>query len=182
MRNRKKYKQDRDRLNRLENESITMKAFLARILGVGDNGLLSDRITHDDLKAMMPNLVRTSFSFVIDNPEVIINGEVFLVTDSKGKTIPYVNPKILADRAEFYGDYSQQRRKEPIPNIKDIDLPSLSIYELRQLLAIYSKHGIYSAYRKVHEELSSRKDSHCAAKESLGRVLRKERKNERFEY
>ena len=177
-----KLKQDKARLSRLSANSISVESFLARILGIRDKNFLSGKISHADIKQMFPQLVRPSFGYVVDNPGLIYNGEAFLVEDSYGSVVPYFNPSYLYEETEYFGEFVEKQPREEIPNIDDMELSELSNYELQTLLHIYSDHNIRSAYRKVHEELTSRKNSRHAAHESRERSLRKERKNERLEY
>ena len=176
-----KLKQDKARLSRLSENSISVESFLARVLGIRDKSLLSSRISHSDLKQMFPQLVRPSFNYVVDNPAIIFNGEAFLVEDSFGSVVPYFNPSFLYEETEYFGEFTEERPREEIPNIDDLELSELSNYELQNLLHIYSAHNIRSAHRKVHDELISRKDSRHASHESRERSLRKTRKNERHD-
>jgi len=179
---RKKLKEHKQRLTRLAKESITIESFLANYLGIRDNNTLSNKISHKDIKALLPTLVRTSFDYILDNPDLIYDGDILLVEDDYGSVVPYFNPSYVYEETEFIGEYSEERPKEEIPNINDMDITTLSNYELQKLLHIYEQNGIRSAYRKVRSELVSRKDSRQASKESKERVLRKTIKNERFDY
>lgn len=182
MASRKKLKQDKQRLTRLAEESISIQSFLSRVLGIRDNNILSGPITHSDIKALLPKLVRPSFEYIVDNPSLIYNGEVFLVEDTEGKIVPYFNPSYVYEEVGFLGTYVEQpKKKEEIPNINEIELSELSNYELQQLLHIYEQHGIRGAYRRVRNELTTRKDSRHASHESRERTLRKERKKRDYE-
>ena len=181
MANRKKLKQEKQRLSRMATESMSVQSFLSRILGIRDNSILSREITHADLKAMMPKLVRPSFQYILDNPDLVYAGEVLLVEDSHGSVVPYFNPSYLYEEVDYIGTFVEEKpQQEEIPNIDDFVLSELSNYELQNLLHIYEQHRIRGAYRKVREELVSRKDSRHASHESRERTLRKSRKNERF--
>lgn len=184
---RAKLKEDKKRLSRMSQESISVEAFLARYLGVRDNSILARDISHADIKALFPNLTRSSFDYVIDNPEIVSEGEVLLVTDCYGRTVPYYNPLYVLEttvpETEFIGEYVEEEpQEEIIPDINELDLSSLSNYELQGLLHIYAKNNLRGAYRRVRKELTSRKNSHHASQESIGRKLKKSRKNERFDY
>jgi hypothetical protein len=204
MKNRKKLKQDKQRLTRLAEESITVESFLANYLGIRDNSTLSNQISHQDIKKLLPQLVRPSFDYVLDYPDLIYNGEVLLVEDSYGSVVPYFNPLFLREKKDgefeelvasvktiecpnedmaFIGEYVEETKIEEIPDINTLELSELSNYELQQLLRLYSKNNVRSAYRKVREELRGRKDSRHAAKESKERVLSKRRnKKDLFDY
>ena len=176
-----KLKQDKARLSRLSENSISVESFLARVLGIRDKSFLSSKISHADIKQLFPQLVRPSFSYIVDNPAIIYNGEAFLVEDSFGSVVPYFNPSFLYEETEYFGEFVEEHPREELPQVDELELSELSNYELQNLLRIYSDHNIRSAYRKVHDELTSRKDSRHASHESRERSLRKARKNERNE-
>jgi hypothetical protein len=179
---REKLKQDKSRLARLANGSITIEAFMARILGVRNQRVLANRITHNDLKDLFPDLRRPSFDYVLDNPRTVSMGEVFMVSDCQGRVVPYFNPHYVIEEIEYYGTYEDQEPvSEPTPVIDDVDLMDMSTYDLAQLMHAYHDKNNRGAYRRVHEELVSRKDSHHASCESKGRALRKENKNKRHD-
>ena len=163
--------------------SISIQSFLARVLGVRDNSTLSSEITHDDIKQLLPKLARPSFDYILDNPDLVYNGEVYLVEDDLGRVVPYFNPSYVYEETEYLGEFIEEEPKEEIiPNVYEIDLTSLNNYELQNLLHLYAKHNLRGAHRKVREELISRKDSHHASHESREKTLRKSRKNERLDY
>lgn len=179
-----KLKQDKQRLERLRRESISITNFLSRVIGIRDNQILSSSISHEDIKTLLPEVKRDSFDHIIDNPGLIYSGEVLLVEDSYGHIVPYINPLTLeiAESTEYYGEFNDEPVVVDIPNINDFNLEELSIFELKQLLDTYSRYGLRSAYRKVHRELISRKDSKHANRKSIARTLRKQRKNERLDF
>ncbi len=183
MNKRKKLKETKTELTRLAaEESITIESFLANYLGLRDNNALSNKMSHKDIKALIPQLVRTSFDYVVDNPDLVYTGEIILIEDDYGSIVPYYDPTFVYVDDDYIGEYSEEHEKEEIPNINDMDITTLSNYELQKLLHIYEQNGIRSAYRKVRNELLYRKDSRHSTKESKERVLRKARKNERFDY
>ena len=182
MASKRKLKEERRKIKRLEDESITLNAFMVRYLGIRDNNILSNKISHEDIKVLFPNLVRTSFSYIADNPDLVYTGDVLLVEDSFGRTVPYFDPCYVYVEDDYYGDFLVEDNKEDIPNLDELDLASLSNYELQNLLRIYEKNNMYVAVRKVRNELTVRKDSHRASSLSKHKVLKKERKNEKFEY
>ncbi len=178
-----KLKKDKERLERLADGRITIISFLSKYLGVRDQRVLSSRITHKDIKAIFPNLKRVSFDYVVDNPTLIGDSTILLVSDSIGRVVPYMNPQLGYEETEYFGEFvCDESTKVTIPNIDEIDLESLNNYELQQLLHVYEKNLIRGAARKVRNELISRKDSRHSTKESKERILRKTRKNEKFDY
>ena len=182
MGSKRKLKMDRERLKRLEKECISLNYFLVKFLGIRDNSVLSNQISHRDIKVLFPQLKRASFDDIVENPDLVYQGEVLLIEDSFGSVVPYYDSGYLNEDSEFYGEMVLDETTEDIPDIEEIDLPSLSNYELQNLLRLYKRNNMRSEVRKVTKELTLRKDSNHASGMSVHRVLKKERKNERFDY
>ena len=179
-----KKKQDKRRMEFLEKESVSIESFLCRFLGITDVGLMNAHLSHNDLKAICPNLKRTGFARILDDPELVHTGEVILVTDSLNNVVPYVNDGFynlnsfgmsdVMDDSDWNTPELWNEKKEQTPNIYDYELKSLSIYQLHELMQIYSKSGQYGNYEVVRRELISREDSHYSSKKSKARMLKKE--------
>lgn len=81
---------DKKRLNKLAKDyGISMSQFISKVLGVRNKQIMFNEITHADLKQLFPDLVRTGYDVVLDDPEALFEGEVVLVFDAKGNYIPY---------------------------------------------------------------------------------------------
>lgn len=176
-----KKRKDKKRQEQLENDALSMQCFLVRYLGITDINLVKAGLTHGDLKALFPNLKRTGFNQVLDDPALVKTGEVLLVTDSLHNTVPYVNQFELdvsdvMDSEEWNKPETWSNKKESTPNIQSYELQSLTTYELACLLQIYVKSGQNSAYEVVRRELISREDSNHACKKSKAKALRKDLK------
>ena len=180
-----KKKQDRAKLNKLCCNKVSITFFLSAIAGLHHPAIYRKELTHKEVKSLFPALKRTSFDYVLDDPESVYTGEIIMVEDALGNVVPYINPDIEEEEMEdvfFDDDYLELDPVEEIPNIDEIDLEELTVYELTQLLRTYNDAGIRGAYRRVHNELMSRNDSKCASTRSKQRVHRKENKNLRFYY
>ena len=182
-----KKKQDRARINKLCCNKVSITFFLASIAGINHPAIYRKELTHKEVKKLFPALRRTSFDDVLEEPDAIYQGEVIMVEDALGNIAPYRNPHVVEEEdafeyeeGELYG-YADATEEE-IPDIYDMDLESLSVYELSQLLRVYSDAGFRGAYRKVHNEIMSRSDSKCSSTRSKQRVYRKQAKNDKIDY
>lgn len=180
-------KQDKIKLAMLYDNKVSMTYFLSTIVGINHPAIYGKGLTHKDVKKLFPTLKRTSFDNIIDYPEKVYNGDVIMVEDAAGCVVPYLNPHIIV-KNNFLDEYTINKIYEAntdeakkIPNINEINLAELNLYELSKLLKIYNDAGIRSAYRKVHNEIISRTDSKSASNKSKQRVLRKENKNKKFD-
>ena len=109
---------------------ITLSKFLSRYAFL--QGCDLTKVTHEEVKKLFPNIKRSSFEEIENNPDLIYDGNVVLVSDGK-KTIPYYVPKIEEKEIE-YMDFNREEIKEEGPDDTVYDYSSMSIYELRCLL------------------------------------------------
>ena len=124
---------------------ITLAKFLSRYLGVQGKDVTN--LTHNDVKELFPNLKRASFSYIEQNPKVLISGEVLLVRDNE-KTIPYVTPSY-----EF-GECIRTADIEEDIEYQEPDYASMNAYELKQLLNV--RFNGYHKSRLARRELEDR--------------------------
>ena len=130
------------------------------------------------VKALFPNLKRTGFNQVLDDPALVQTGEVLLVTDSAHNTVPYVNQfkldvSDIMDEDEWNKPETWQKKDEKL-NIQDYELKSLTTYELACLLQLFAKSGQRASYEVVKRELFSREDSIHANKQSKQKALHRD--------
>ncbi len=114
----------------MKDNFISLSKFLSRYACVEGKDL--KKLTHEDVEVLFPNLKRTSFEVVLDNPELLYSGKVLMVYDGKS-AIPYIVPNISK---EDYTIMSVTREEEKVKPVDDTvyDYTSMSIYELRCLL------------------------------------------------
>ncbi len=187
-----KKKADKRKLRGLVNQSMSITSFLVRFLGVHNEALMREEMTHRELLKMFPNLKRTSYAHILDNPQAVYCGEVVLVVDVLNEVIPYV----VADELRYLEDMGIEsvmdddewkevepetwtRTSEELPDINDYDLSSMTTYDLSCLLRIYSHTGQVGNYNRVRRELISRPDSIQANKASKEHAKKKTLKFER---
>lgn len=182
-----KKKKDKERLQNLNKQAVSMREFLKRFLHVDNDELIEYGLTHNDLRKIFPNLKRTSFDVILDDPSVVYTGEVILVLDASEHVVPYVSKELKTlesfgiddamDKSEWEKPPEQWGSpKQDTPNIHDYDLKSMSIYELEILLKLYSYSNQMSSYYTVRREIVSRSDSHQGNKRSKQKSLKKENK------
>lgn len=140
---------DKKILNDLkDNKSISLRKFLMFYYGINDSNILSNNLTHKDIKVLFPDLKRVSFDYVLDNIKEIYTGSIIMVKDSIGNAIPYINPdldicieeEIDIETTEDYNDNTFE---------KIIDLENLNLYELVVLSKKYKMDNRINEYRKV---------------------------------
>ena len=140
---------------------ISLAKFISRYLGVNGSGL--NTLSHEDVKHLFPNLKRSTFAFIENNPLELYSGNVILVTDGR-KIIPYYVPLLNKyDNNEIVVQVEHRNRKKNIiPNYCD-----MKIYELKKLLNV--RFNGRKVSRLARHELEDR-----------GVVLRKKYNREEF--
>ena len=139
---------------------ITLAKFISRYLGV--SGLNLKKLSHEDVKHLIPNLKRSTFALINSHPEEINSGNIVLVTDGK-KVIPYYIPAITNNNLnQVIIEEDRIKAQKTIPNYSD-----MKIYELKELLNV--KFNGRSVSRHARNELEDR-----------GVVLRKKYNRQEF--
>ena len=110
---------------------IDIVSFLRNYFGITGNSLKQNRLTHDDLEELFPNLdlIRLPYNLAYKNPELVYSGEYLIVYDSNYQMIVYKNPLIIENvlPQEEY-NYDEEEKSIPLP-----DLSTLSKDELLKL-------------------------------------------------
>lgn len=182
-----KKKSDKRRLRSLERHCVSIQNFLSRILGVKSDELMRANLTHSDLEKLFPNLKKSSFDAILDDPSMIYTGEVVLVQDAAHHIAPYFNTKMktlddygiddVIDKKEWeQSSETWDKSERKTPNINDYDLSSMSLYELEKLLKIYSKTHQPGNYERVRREIVSRDNSIQGSKQSKQKALKRDNK------
>ena len=146
-----------------ENE-ISLAKFLVRYEFITNSSL--NKITHEDVKVLFPNLKRCSFDSVRKNPYLVMSGQVVLVNDGR-KTIPYYTPIIEDLNQEIYTIDMQEA--EEYAERSYYDFNSMSNYELKTVLE--NKQNARKNRMKAKQELEER-----------GLILKKKYKREKYRY
>ena len=65
----------------LRKNSVTLTKFLISYCGINESKLKDSKISHKDLKELMPNLKRVSFEWLMDNKGLVDVGNIIPVID-----------------------------------------------------------------------------------------------------
>ena len=114
----------------MKDNFISLSKFLSRYACVEGKDL--KKLTHEDVEVLFPQLKRTSFEIVFNNPDLLYSGKVLIVYDGKS-AIPYIVPKMEIQDMDMM---CVSREEEKVKQVDDkvYDYTSMSIYELRCLL------------------------------------------------
>jgi len=146
-------------------KSISLVKFLGLYLGI-TNEVLGE-MTHNDIKILLPNLKRCSYDYAYDNSELVLKGEIIIVSDVKGIVVPYFKPseEMKLEEITVFAEKVKEVDKHEVLNYTE-----LNNYELRCLLNT-SKNG-YAVAKKAKEELKNR-----GVMPAKQKVKKRERKN-----
>ena len=86
-----KDKNNNKRYGVLKDNAITINIFLTRCIGLHNDELMQAKLTHKDLEKIFPNLKRTSYATILNDPSLVYTGKVVSVLDSNGELVPYMN-------------------------------------------------------------------------------------------
>ena len=132
---------------------ITMPEFLYNYLGIEDINIFE--ITHEDIKIILPDVKRSSFEEINKNYISIYNGDVILVKDKKGKTLPYYNPLRYLD-IEAIDMEIIARPTFDNEDSKQVDIESLTNYELKKEYIKDKRQHKYALCRVLKKEITER--------------------------
>lgn len=138
----------------LENNCISLTKFLINYCGIHNENIHNIKITHDDIKKLIPELKRVSFDILLKNKNSFYVGAVIPVKDCCGNIVPYINPMLeFADLLELECDIVEENDR--LENIT-ID-ENLNKYELVNLCRYFKKHNMRKEYRKTYKLLKEAK-------------------------
>lgn len=130
---------------------INMADFLYNYLGITQDNIFS--ITHDDVRILLPDLKRSSFSFIRKNLNEIYNGNIVIVKDPKGEVVPYYNPLRYLDLdiedLDILLKPSYQKKEEK-------SITSLANYELKKEYTYAKRKHKYGMCRILKKEIMAR--------------------------
>lgn len=152
----------------MANNSIELKYFLLNCCGIYNEDLFSSKISHKDIKALIPSLKRVSFDSLIKDISSLYNGTVVAVKDSYGNILPYVNPKVIGEDLKDI-DISYFKCEKDI-NYETIDMDiidKISVEELINLCKKLRKYKRLQEFRVVNKTLKTKKckEEYCKVKQ-----------------
>ena len=139
----------------LETRCISLTKFLINYCGIYNDEIHNIKISHQDIKTLMPNLKRVSFESLLNNKKSFYIGDIIPVKDCYGNVVPYINPMIEYNVAAEI-DCEATKCCEKLEEIT-ID-ETLSNYELVKLCRLLKEHHKTREYREAHKLLKKNKD------------------------
>lgn len=139
----------------LEKKCISLTKFLINYCGIYNDEIYNIKISHQDIKKLMPNLKRVSFESLLTNKKSFYIGDIIPVKDCYGNVVPYINPMIEYSIAtEIDCEVTEHSQK-----IEEVTIDeNLSNYELVKLCRILKEHHKNREYREAHRLLKKNKD------------------------
>ena len=142
----------KNQIKQLEKEGmcISLKQFLISFCGISDESVKDIKMSHKDIKELMPDLKRISYEELLYDKSVLYYGEVILVKDSYGGFAPYVKPEIIESTPlSFDHEFSCNNKIESSekPNRKE------TIYDLTILCNQLKKYRRYKDYKEACSKL-----------------------------
>lgn len=138
--------------NESNNMIITMPKFLYDYLGIEDINIF--KITHEDLKVLMPEVKRYSFEKLERDYSLVYQGDIILVKDIKGKLVPYYNPlKYLEIEIK---DLDEIQKNCIIKEQEELDIENFTNYELKKEYFKDRKLHKYKLCRVLKKEIEKR--------------------------
>ena len=140
----------------MENMCISLKKFLILYCGIFNEEIHNIKLSHQDIKELMPYIKRVSFEKILKNKTWLYSGDVIAVKDSYGNLAPYMNPML---EVSFPIEFDCEIAKED-KDIEDLLLDdNLNFYELRKLCKYYKEHNKLKEYRIAYRLLKEQKGS-----------------------
>lgn len=140
--------------NEMDFNCISIHKFLVLYCGISGDKLKDKKISHEELKILLPHIKRTSFDQILNNKKLMYTGDIITVKDSFGQIIPYEKPIIEDKEMDF--NYELDSKDKEIENI--IIDEDLNKYELVNLCRYFKYLGRMKEYRVTHRLLKKLKD------------------------
>ena len=158
--------------NKSNKDSIGIKKFLKIYFGIIDEVLLNSKITHKDLRILIPELKRLPYKYTFKNNEKILSGEIVLVCDDKGTIIPYLSPIPEFDINENYDFHTKKDNEELFEEV--INCEDFNTYQLSELCKKYKKDHRIREYRATYRVLKQKKQQKSKKKIYMKRGIKNE--------
>lgn len=139
----------------LEKNCISLTKFLINYCGISNKNFYDMKISHQDIKKLMPDLKRVSFDILLKDKSCFYIGSIIPVKDCYDNIVPYVNPMLEFDKV-LQIDCEETKEDNIMENLVIDD--TLSDYELRKLCNYLKKCNNTKEYRKALNLLKSNKD------------------------
>jgi len=172
------FMENRSELENLKKEMksmcISLQKFLINYCGIYNEKIYDIKITHQDIKELMPQIKRISFEELLKNKKDLYVGNIIAVKDSLGNVVPYVNPMLeLNEISQIY--CKEYKEEEIIPDI--IFDKKLCLYDLVKVCRYYKVHNKLKEYRIAHKLLEEENTSTKQYKKKREKLMMKGRDN-----
>ncbi len=150
---------------------VDIISFLRNYIGISGENLKQNRLTHDDIKVLFPNLdlVRIPYIIAYKNPEMVYNGEYLIVYDANQELIVYKNPSMTYEALPVEeSNYEQKKEFITLPS----SLQDLSKEELLKLRSKVRKIGEAKKAKELTNEIRKKKKIEPLAYKRAKRILR----------
>ena len=142
----------------LKSNSITLTKFLTIFYGVSGDVIHNKKISHKDIKYMMPYVKRASFEEVRKNMYKLYTGEIVSVVDSFGQVVPYIAPEFaLLDDEEIQKQDISEYRDNKIKEL--LTKENLTRFELVLIGRYYKERNRLCDYRINQRMIKAKKDN-----------------------
>ena len=159
----------------LENNCISLTKFLINYCGIYNEEIHNIKISHHDIKELLPEIKRVSFESLLVNKNSFYTGDIIPVKDCYGNVVPYVNPMLEIDVAVEI-DCEKVEHEHLLDDI--IIDEDLSSYELVKLCRLFKEYNKKREYRIAHKLLKKEKtDSVKQYKKRKDNLIMKGREN-----
>ena len=139
----------------LEKRCISLTKFLINYCGIYNDEIYNIKISHQDIKSLMPNLKRVSFESLLNDKKSFYIGDIIPVKDCYGNVVPYINPMIEYNVAAEIDCEVKERCKQ----LEEITIDeNLNNYELARLCRLLKEYHKNREYREIRRLLKRNKD------------------------
>lgn len=138
----------------LERNCISLAKFLVSYCGIYNEDIHSAKISHHDVKELMPHIKRVSFDSLLENKDSFYIGDIIPVKDCYGNVVPYINPMLENDIQ--FDVFCEIEKEEEFENI--IITENMSKYELVELCKKFKEHNMQKEYRAAYRMLKEKKE------------------------
>lgn len=138
----------------LQDRCISLTKFLINYCGIYNEEIHNIKISHQDIKELMPEIKRVSFESLLGNKSSFYTGSIISVKDCYGNVVPYVNPML---EIEVTVEIDCELNEEKFSLEEVVIDENLSNYELVKLCRILKEHHKQKEYREAHNLLKRNK-------------------------
>lgn len=138
----------------LRETSITLTKFLISYCGISNERLKDTRISHKDVKQLMPSLKRVSFEWLMDNRILVDMGNIIPVVDFTGSIVPYIRPSMKKEYLINPVNNSESKFQTAIEDLVLND--NLEPYQISLLCNKYKVARRFREYRILNRLLKNK--------------------------